>query len=697
VTPLPTARALFGLSGRVLFALLVLAAIAAFVYSASRRVRLLLALARETRFDRIGLRIRKTLEFAFLQKRMFRDFYAGTFHIFLFSGFLVLLVRTISMVLEGLFPGFVLLPGRAGDLYTLAKDIFEVLVLVGVAMAVFRRAFARPKRLDLTLDAWVILFLIALLIVADLVSEGAKVALAPQLASAWAPAVAITAGIFAGAAPATLDALYTGGWWVHLADIFFFGNYLPYSKHFHIITAIPNVFFMKLDPMGRLGTPDLENSEHFGVSRIEHLAWKSALDGYTCTECGRCRVVCPTALTDKPLDPKIFIGDLRDAVYEATPGILAAVSGTGGGSASAEASADPSAAAPSGAKAERKELIGGWISEDTLWACTTCGYCTSACPVFIIPAVDKIIEMRRHLVLEKAEFPKEMQTAFRGMETNGNPWGISAASRADWAKDLPVLTMAEAGEKEVEVLFWVGCAGSYEDRARKVSRSLVELLNAAGVSFAILGTEETCTGDSARRMGNEYLFQTLAQQNIETLNGYGVKKIVTNCPHCFNCIKNEYAPLGGSYEVMHGSELVSRLIAEGRIVLEKEVPQTITFHDPCYLGRYNGVYDAPRRILEAIPGVTLRELPRSRERGLCCGAGGGRMWMEEKLGSRINQTRMKEIVEAGTDAVGLSCPFCMVMIGNAREEIGASTQPFDVLELARRSMAERVQRPDSAP
>ena len=664
---LPTERTLLGIPGRVLFGLLLLLAVLAFVYSASRRIRLLLALAPEPRFDRIGLRIRKTLEYAFLQKRMFRDFYAGTFHIFLFSGFLVLLVRTMSMVLEGLFPGFVLLPGRAGDVYTFAKDVFEVLVLVGVAMAVFRRAFARPKRLDLTLDAWVILSLIALLIAADLVSEGAKVALAPQLASLWAPAVAVVAGLLVGAAAGTLDGLYVGGWWVHLVDIFFFGNYLPYSKHFHILTAVPNVFFMKLDPAGRLGTPDLENSDHFGVSRVEHLSWKSALDGYTCTECGRCRVVCPTALTDKPLDPKVFIGDLRDAVYEATPAILAA-SATGG------------------AKAERKELIGGWISEDTIWACTTCGFCTSACPVFIIPAVDKIIEMRRHLVLEKTEFPKEMQTAFRGMETNGNPWGISAASRADWAKDLPVVTMAEAGEKEVEVLFWVGCAGSYEDRAKRVSRSLVEILHAAGVSFAILGTEETCTGDSARRMGNEYLFQVLAQQNIETLNGYGVKKIVTNCPHCFNCLKNEYAPLGGHYELMHGSELVSRLIAEGRIVLDTAIPQTITFHDPCYLGRYNGVYDAPRRILEAIPGLRLQELPRSRERGLCCGAGGGRMWMEEKLGSRINQTRMKEIVAAGTDAVGLSCPFCMVMIGNAKEEIGAATQPFDVLELARRAM-----------
>jgi Fe-S oxidoreductase len=362
---------------------------------------------------------------------------------------------------------------------------------------------------------------------------------------------------------------------------------------------------------------------------------------------------------------------VRDAVYEATPSILAASSGRGNG----------------GDGGGRRDLIGGWISEETIWACTTCGFCTSACPVFIVPAVDKIVEMRRYLVLDKAEFPKEMQTAFRGMETNGNPWGIAAATRGDWAKDLPVLTMAEAAGREVEVLFWVGCAGSYEDRAKKVSRALVELLARAGVSFAILGTEETCNGDSARRMGNEYLFQMLAQQNVETLNGYGVKRIVTNCPHCFNVIRNEYPAFGGNYEVVHGTELVAKLIAEGRLPMSERIEESITFHDPCYLGRYNGVYDAPRRILEAIPGLRLQELPRSRERGLCCGAGGGRMWMEEKLGSRINQARMKEIAEAGTDAVGVSCPFCMVMLGNAKEEIGASVQPFDVLELARRAMA----------
>ena len=504
----------------------------------------------------------------------------------------------------------------------------------------------------------------------DLVAEGARAALDPSLISPWAPVVATIARLLAGAAPSRLQAIYDGCWWAHLADLLFFGNYLPYSKHFHIITSIPNIFFMNLEPMGKLRTVDLENTERFGASRVEDLTWKSMLDGYTCTECGRCREVCPTALTAKPLDPKIFIGELRDAVYEATPAILAEASSRGNG-----------AHAPA-----RKDLIGGWISEDTIWACTMCGFCTTACPVFIVPAVDKILEMRRYLVLDKAEFPKEVQNAFRGMETNGNPWNMAAAARADWAKGLPVATMGEAEGKEIEVLFWVGCAGSYEDRARRVSRALVEILDAAGVSFAILGNEETCTGDSARRMGNEYLFQMLAQQNVETLNTYKIRKIVTNCPHCMNCLKNEYGDFGGHYEVVHGSELVAQLIAAGRVKMSTPIPDTITFHDPCYLGRYNGGYDAPRNILRAIPGLEVKEMERSREKGLCCGAGGGRMWMEEKLGTRINQTRMREIADTGAASVGVSCPFCMVMIGNAKEEIGVQTQPFDVLELARRSM-----------
>lgn len=665
----PTAGKIGGLPGTAVFGLLIVVAVLAFVYSASRRFQALVAGKRENRFDRIPTRIARTLEYAFVQIRMFRDTYAGVFHIMIFAGFVVLTIRTLALVAEGLFPGFQPLPGALGRDYNFVKDVVELLTFVGVAMAAWRRLFARPERLDPSLDAWLILFLIDFLIVTDLLAASARIALDPALGGWWAPVTGAMAAALSGLSAAALARLFAICWWLHLIDICFFGNYLPYSKHFHIIVSIPNIFFQKLEPMGRLASVDLENVETFGASKVEDFTWKALLDGYTCTECGRCRVVCPTVLTGKPLDPKDHITAFRDAFYAETPRLLAEATGRG-----------------NGPIPESRPLVGGWISEDTIWACTTCGWCTTACPVFIIPAVDKIVEMRRHLVLDRAEFPKEMQTAFRGMETNGNPWGISAASRADWVGELPVVTMAEAEKGSVEYLFWVGCAGSYEDRAKRVSKALVEILHEAGVSFAILGTEETCNGDSARRMGNEYLFQTLASQNVETLNGYGVKNIVTNCPHCVNCLKNEYPQFGGRYEVIHGTELVSRLIAEGRIRLGKEIPESITFHDPCYLGRYNKVYDAPRHILESIPGMQVREMQHSREKGLCCGAGGGRMWMEEKLGERINQTRMREIAAMGTDKVGVSCPFCMVMIGNAKEEIQQGPPAFDVLELARASM-----------
>ncbi len=670
---LPTAQTYLGVPGTVLFGLLVGLSAAAFLYSASRRFQALAAGKWENRFDRIPTRIWKTIEYAFLQLRMFRDPYAGTFHILIFGGFVVLAIRTTALVAEGLWPRFQVLPGVPGHAYNFLKDIVELLVFVGVAMAAGRRLFARPRRLDPSVDAWLILFLIDFLIVTDLLADSARIALDPSRAGWWAPATAPIAHLLSGASATSIASLFAACWWLHLLDIFFFGNYLPYSKHFHIIVAVPNIFLQKLEPMGRLASIDLENAESFGASKIEDFTWKQLLDGYTCTECGRCREVCPTALTHKPLDPKVHIGVFRDAFYAETPRLLAEATGRGSGSEDAEPPARP--------------LIDGWISQDTIWACTTCGFCTAACPVFIVPAVDKIIEMRRNLVLDRAEFPKEMQTAFRGMETNGNPWGIAAASRADWAAELPVVTMAQAKASDIEYLFWVGCAGSYEDRAKRVSKSLVEILNAAGVKFAILGTEETCNGDSARRMGNEYLFQTLAQQNIETVNRYGVKKIVTNCPHCLNCLKNEYSQFGGDYDVVHGTELVAELVAQGRVVLDKELPETITFHDPCYLGRYNKVYDAPRKILESIPGLRLREMERSKENGLCCGAGGGRMWMEEKLGERINQTRMKDIAAMETDKVGVSCPFCMVMIANAKEEIAAGPPAFDVLELARNAMS----------
>ncbi|HQP88474.1 MAG TPA: (Fe-S)-binding protein [Thermoanaerobaculia bacterium] len=680
---MPTEASWLGVPGTLVFALVLIGAIAAFAYTASRRWQLLtIGGPEDVRWDRPVERLKGLFELGIFQKKMWWDGYAGLYHMLIFSGFVVLSVRTLSLVFEGLFPkaGMPFLPAGAWQAYLLLKDVVLVTTLVGVVLALGRRYVFRKERLDPSFDAGLILVLIGFLMATDLLAGAAKFALVPEHASAWEPFTAGLSGLLAGAAPATLQAVFSWCWWLHLVAILVFLNYLPFAKHFHVITALPNIFLRKLDAPGRLPTVDIEKAaeaEKFGVAKVEDLTWKQRLDLFTCTECGRCREVCPTHLTGKPLTPKGFLKDVRSALYTVAGDLVD----------TAEGRADVAAQAR---LEERKPLIGGWVDEETIWACTTCRYCESACPV-TITYTDKIVEMRRHLVLEKSEFPKEAQTAFNGMERQGNPWNLPSADRDAWTGELdfevPVLgAMDESERAQVEVLFWVGCAGSYEDRGKKVSRALARLLHEGGVKFAILGAEETCNGDSARRLGNEYLFQTLAQQNVETMNGYGVKRIVTNCPHCFNTLKNEYPDFGGTFEVIHGTELVALLLAEGRLQLTESVAKSISFHDACYLGRHNDVYDAPREVLAAIPGLTLTELPRTGKNGLCCGAGGGRMWLDEKIGTRINQLRYEEIESAGTDLVGVSCPFCMVMLGNAQTEMSGKTQPFDVLELAAQAL-----------
>ncbi|KAA0251486.1 4Fe-4S dicluster domain-containing protein [Acidobacteria bacterium ACD] len=692
---IPTEVSWLGVPGTVLFALLLLSAVTFFALTASRRFQLLTAGGgADPRWDRVGERLRGVVELGILQRRMFRDPYAGLYHILIFSGFVVLSVRTASLVLEGLFPaaGMPFLPAGAWHAYLTLKDVVLLTTLAGVLLALGRRHLFRKERLDPSFDADLILLLIAFLMATDLGAGAAKANLFGPEATPGEPVTLALSGALSGLSSGALHATYQFCWWSHLVAVLVFLNYLPFAKHFHVITALPNLFFRKLEPPGKLQTFDIEKAaeaEKFGVGKIEDFTWKQKLDMFTCTECGRCRENCPTHLTGKPLSPKGYMIDLRKALYTDGPALVEAASGVGDGTAGKRL-------------AERRELIGGWVDEETVWACTTCRYCESACPVGIT-YTDKLVDMRRYLVLEKSEFPKEAQTAFNGMERQGNPWNLPAADRDAWAGELPfevpVLGALEEAERaKVEVLFWVGCAGSYEERGMKVSRSLATLLHRGGVEFAILGSEETCNGDSARRLGNEYLFQTLAQQNVETLNGYGVKKIVTNCPHCLNTLKNEYPDFGGKFEVVHGTELVAQLVAEGKLKLEEKVETTVSFHDPCYLGRHNDVYDAPRAVLAAIPGVKLTELPRTRDKGVCCGAGGGRMWLDEKIGARINQMRYAEVEGAGTAAVGVACPFCMVMLGNARSEMNGKTEPFDVLELAARALpASSATQATSAP
>ncbi|MEJ2420739.1 MAG: (Fe-S)-binding protein [Acidobacteriota bacterium] len=638
-----------------------------FAYSAYVRLYALFHARRANRIDHPWKRLKNLFIYAFAQKRMVRDKYAGFFHLMIFWGFVILLFRSFELVTQGLFPGvhFMQLLGPAGLGYELLKDIFEVLVLVGVALAAIRRIFARPERLKNSWDATFTLAFIALLMISDLGADGAVIAMHHPAWASWAPASTLVAKFMAPLAASQLTVIFYSMWWLHVVTLFGFLNFLPYSKHFHVLTALVNVFCQDLEPNKALKRMDFE-MEHFGANRIQDFTWKQMLDLYTCTECGRCKEVCPTTITGKPLKPKDYGNDLRDYLYKTPLKDLA----------------------QDKALPEDRPLIGPTISEDTIWACTTCGYCEHACPLFI-SFVDKLVEMRRYLTLEESNFPEEAQTAFRGMERQGNPWNLPRADRMAWADGLDVPTIGD--NPDAEYLFWVGCAGSYDDHGKNVSQSLVKLMRAAGVSFAVLGEEENCTGDSARRLGNEYLFEMMAEGNVEVLNGHGIKKIVTNCPHCLNTLKNEYPQFGGDYDVVHGTQLVSELLATSRLKLTQEVKEALTFHDPCYLARYNKETDAPRTILGAIPGITVTEMEHHGENTMCCGAGGGRMWLEEKLGTRINHERLDQALATGAKGLAVSCPFCNVMLNNAAAE--TEHQDFvarDVLELAARALPQEA-------
>jgi Fe-S oxidoreductase len=445
-----------------------------------------------------------------------------------------------------------------------------------------------------------------------------------------------------------------------------FLNYLPYSKHAHILTSIPNVFLSSLKPKGALKSIDLEAEgvEKFGATDVEDLTWKQLLDGFTCTECGRCTASCPANITGKKLSPKKIMTDIRHRVAEKGPLLLnrdkVVKVKEGGG--------DPL----------ENTLLHHYLTAEELFACTTCMACIQECPVNNehIPA---IVDLRRSLVLMESNFPPEVQVVFKNLETNFSPWAFPASNRADWAEGMNIPKMSQA--KDAEILFWVGCAGAFDARYTKVTQAFAKLMQKAGIKFAILGTEEKCNGDSARRIGNEYLAQMLMKENITTLNGYNVKKIVTTCPHCFNTLKNEYPQFGGNYEVVHHTDFLLNLIHEDKLKITNEEAAKVTFHDSCYLGRYNDIYDQPREILKAIRGVNTVEMKRSKSKGFCCGAGGGRMWMEETEGKRVNVERIEEALALKPDVIGTACPFCMTMLEDGVKDKEA-TEIVKVKDLA---------------
>jgi Fe-S oxidoreductase len=674
----PTGDWLGPLPTWLLLWLLTLAAVAAFLGRAGRLVRLLRAGAPDARFDHPRERLAGVVAEALGHRRLLATRrYSGLLHLFIFWGFVLLTVGTIEHFLHGLFPGARLPLLDAWGPYRFSQDLFNVLVLVGVGMALYQRLVLRPARLTYNADALLILSLIGALMVTNLLASGARVALHPLAVDSWLPASQAIAGLLRGTPPAWQEALYRVGWWGHVLLVLGFLVYIPYSKHLHIVTAAPNIYLRSLRPKGDLRPIDiegaLERDEPVGVSRIEQLSWKDLLDTYSCTECGRCQAECPASLSGKELSPKQLILDLKEhLLHDEAARLLAR---------RPAADATRPSADGHGAPGEpRRALVGAVIHDQVLWDCVTCRACMDACPVFI-EHVPKIVDMRRHLVMEASRIPPEWQKLFDNVEASGNPWRFPRHARADWAKGQGIPTLAE--RPDAEYIFWVGCAGSYDERNIKVSRALARLLDRAGVSYAILGREESCTGDPVRRVGNEYLFQLQAQQNIATLQPYMPRKIVTACPHCFNTLGVEYRAFGGAFEVVHHAQLLDRLVAEGRLRPQERLEATLTYHDPCYLGRYHDIYDPPRRALAAIPGVRLTEMERHRERGFCCGAGGGHAFCEERTGRRINHLRVEQALAARPQRVATACPYCLMMFedGTRAKDVYEALPVADVAEL----------------
>ena len=639
------------------------------------RTRLLWNVRGENLFDRLPDRIIGTLKYAIGQYRMPREIVAGVAHIFIFSGFMIVSLATITHFVHAYAPEwhFWGLSGHRGEIYSLIKDSSEGLVLLGTTYGLWRRLKPSPSRVGRSWEGVFVLVMITVLMLSDFVAAAGELSSKGHSGWPYNPGGALAQAALSFLSPEAMGWVGEGAYWLHCLAVLVFLNFLPLGKHFHIITGIPNVFFRNLKVAGYLPKLDLENSETFGIRSAKDLTWSMALDVYSCTECGRCNVYCPTMLTGKPLSHRTLNKDLKGALYAHQDAILS------GDKKQAEALPD---------------LIGSAVLPETIWACTTCGACEQECPVYI-ENVPRIIQMRQHKVLMDGDVAPELARAYKGMENNNNPWNIGFDQRDAWAKDLAIPRVSDiVSEKgEVPLLYWIGCAGSFDDRNKKITLAMVKILKAAQVPFAILGKEEGCTGDSARRTGNEYLFQSLATANIEMLNNYKVKKILTHCPHCLHTIKSEYPEFGGTFEVVHHTQFIEQLIQDKKLVLAEDKDhdgkkeQTIAYHDSCYLGRYHDIYEAPRNILKAIPKTKVVDPPRQRSRSVCCGAGGGRFWLEENIGERINVHRAKELAETKADKVSSACPFCLTMVRDGLNHLGKEEMAsLDVAEIVAQSV-----------
>jgi Fe-S oxidoreductase len=658
----------------LLFIPLFVVAMMTFAWSCYQRFGLLALAQGEDRFSNPGARLGAMLRYALGQKRVVKRPF-GANHMVIFWSFLVLLLANGEFLLSGLFPGLrlSLLPGVLYHPLVLAFDLVSLAALVGVTIAAARRIFFPPDYLSTSYagprsgEAFLILGFIALLMVAYFFMHAVEIAQGQEPAAAWMPVSSAVAFVLGGLAKAALLGLGQVAWWVHAVVLLVFLNLLPRSKHMHILTAIPNCFFASLEKPNTQPREEFTAGGTFGVGSVEGFTWKDMLDGYTCTECGRCQDACPAHNTGKPLNPRQVVHDIKVNFLE---NAILLKNGEG----------------------QRLPLIGGGRegcnAEEALWSCTTCGACLQACPV-LIEHMPKIVKMRRHLVETEARFPEELLNLFENMEQRSNPWGIAPAERTKWASQLGDRSFV-AGQ--TEYLLFVGCAGAFDTRNKHVTVALATLLDKAGVSWGILGKDELCCGDSVRRLGNEYVFEQMATKNVELLRERGVKKVITQCPHCFSTLKNDYRQYGLELEVLHHSRLLSDLVASGRLKVPSARGQgKVLFHDSCYLGRHNEEYEAPRRVVAAATGSVPGEFERHGESSFCCGAGGGRMWMEEHSGTRINLERVGEALRQKPETVCVSCPYCMTMFEDGLKDAQASeVKVRDIAEVLAETYAPKM-------
>jgi Fe-S oxidoreductase len=656
MTPTPT-----------IFAPLFIAAIALFVWSCWKRLSLTALGRPENRLDNIGQRIGDTLRYAFAQKRVLAK-PSGLIHVAIFWCFLVLMIANSEFLLHGLFPviNFTKLPDSLFMPLMQMIDVVSLITLLAVIAAAIRRVVAPPYPEARTFEAFFILFLIAVLMLANFGVNAAKISRIPAPMLDLAKSVMPVSSWFVPYIPKGMGKLvHDLAWWTHALVLLLFMNLLPLSKHFHIITAIPNVFLRRRENPPLPEREEFKPGNSFGIDQVDGYTWKELLDAFSCTECGRCQMVCPADQTGKPLNPRGVIATLKHNLMKNGPLLK---------------QGQPSTAPLIGAGDDS-------ISEEAIWSCTTCGACLQACPVFI-EQMPKLIPLRRHLVEMQSKFPVELLNLFENMEGRSNPWGIAPTERGKWASLLGERPF-EPGT--TEYLFYVGCAGSFDSRAKQVTLALAQLLDKAGISWGILGKDEKCCGDSLRRLGNEFVFDKLAQENVAIFKERGIKKVIAQCPHCLTTLKNDYRQYGLELEVIHHSQLLLHLVQDGRLKLsgQAEGLGALVYHDSCYLGRHNGIYDEPREVIALATGKEPLEMPRNREDGFCCGAGGGRMWLEEFTGERINLVRTAEALELKPDTICTACPYCLTMLDDGVKDLQAEkVQVKDIAEV----MAEAVLR-----